>query len=44
MRKFKYFYVKVGGTGSQLPLPFERFLYVSTSLFEISLPVILEVL
>lgn len=40
MRKLKYFCVKAGGT----PLPFERFLFVIRSLFETSLPVILEVL
>jgi hypothetical protein len=44
MRKLKYFCVKAGGTGSQLPLRFERFLFVSTTLFETSFPAILEVL
>ena len=29
MRKLKYFYVKAGGTVSQLPLPFEMFLFLS---------------
>jgi len=43
MSKLKYFYVKAGGTGSQLPLPFEKFLFISRSPFETSLPVILEV-